>query len=65
MLGGGGGGAVISLELQFIRAVLLMKQRKMRRDSRSSYTILILAEILSDTIVWGIAETQHSPGEEL
>lgn len=45
-----GKSAVISQEMQFIRPILLMKQRKMRRDNRLSYTILILAEMLSDTM---------------
>lgn len=42
--------AVISQEIKFIRPILLMKQRKTRRDNRSRYTILILAEMLSNTM---------------
>lgn len=39
-----GESAVISHEMQFIRPHLLMKRRKMRRDNRSSHTILVSVE---------------------
>lgn len=42
--------AVVLQEIQFVRSVLLMKRRKMRCDKHLSYTILILVEMLSDTM---------------
>lgn len=42
--------AVVLQEIQFVRSVLLMKLRKMRCDKHLSYTILILVEMLSDTM---------------
>lgn len=60
----------MSQAMQFIRPVLMMKRRKMRRDKCASYTILVLVGMISDAVCevlqkpslpWGRAVVRQYP----